>query len=42
MRKALQESEVKTVHATWLKRELKMTQESLDSFPEARVKKKWC
>lgn len=31
--------QVKTVHATWLKRELKMIQESLDSFPEARVKK---
>jgi len=38
-RKALQESKVKTIHAAWLKRELKMAQESSDSFPTARLKK---
>lgn len=38
-KKALQESKVKTTHAAWLKRELKMAQESPDSFPKTRVKK---
>lgn len=38
-RKPSQESKVKTTHVAWLKRELKMAQESPDSFPKTRVKK---
>lgn len=37
-REALQESKIKKVHDTWLKRKLKVAQDSADRFPKARVK----